>query len=396
MKLWKKICKIGVPALLSGCLLLLPLSAAEAAGKALVNWSPNIFLAGEATADSLLRVKIDGQKDVSQEIARTLTERLQSLGRQGKLPFQLNQTGTSDADVQAISDEEGLSLQPFVALDTSFDSKLTVNGQTVYRSIILSSLDVAVASWDSSTQEYRMLGMVPLSTYTVLERSQPYTAQEKAKAYGIITEKMIQESLDFSQNKKMFEDLDMRSINTQEDTWQVADVAMSSKKAQEVFDGQQNKLRRLVASFFASSYQQATGKTVLPSTLETGYYGKDVKANFSAFTLSSPLGSRTMTFPKAKHQVTLDVVGVNSAVMDEDKSDVLRHVGYRAWLRGRLTTDPQGGSSEKTLDVTTYEKEYKTDNVELARNPVDTYTTMYLNLSQDLGQVMAGKKLKKK
>ena len=386
-KLWARRC---VCTLASCVLLALPV-VSEATQKATVNWSPNVFAAGELTPASLV-----GVSGVSHDIAAALTERLRELDHAGKLPFTLNEQGTSDVDIQAITDEEGISLQPFAVLDTSLDSKVTVNGKTIYKSIVLSGLDVAVASWDSSTQEYRMLGMIPLNTYATIERATPFTLEEKAAKYAEITQKMIRSDLDFNTNKKLFQDLDLRSINTQEDTYQVADVAIGSKKAQEIFGGQSDKLLRIVASFFAGSYQQAAGKTVLPSALETGYYAKDVQANMEAFTLSSPLGTRTMTIPKAKHTFIVDVCGVNSGVMDEDKSDVKRHIVYRAWLRARPAEDAPGAASEKTIDKIAMEAQYKTDNVSQKNSPVNTYTAMYLDLSQDLGQVMAGKKLKKK
>lgn len=389
MKFWEKFFQGSICLLATGAFLLLPMTV-EAAAKPQVNWAPNVFCAGEVTPASLVAVP-----GVSDEIAKTLTERLEQLDSQGKLPFVLNKQGTGSLDAHELSDDS-LSIQPFAVLDTSLDSKMTIDGNTVYKSIVLSGLDVAVAIRDSETHQYRMLGMIPLNTYTKLEGTTPFTLEQKAQAYSAITQNMIREQLDFSKNKKLFQHLEERSVGPSDDLWQVSDVAVGSKKAQEIYGDQTDKLRRIVASFFASNYQQATGRTVLPSALETGYYSKDAKANSRAFSLNSPLESATMVVPEAENKIVLDVCGVNSAVMDEDKSDVKRHVVYRAWLRGRPANDQPGAATEKTVDRIGMEAEYKTGNVSVKNSLVNTYTLLYLDLSSDLGQVMGGKKPKKK
>ncbi|MCI6100124.1 MAG: hypothetical protein MR698_05745 [Selenomonas sp.] len=174
MKFWEKFFQGSICLLATGAFLLLPMTV-EAAAKPQVNWAPNVFCAGEVTPASLVAVP-----GVSDEIAKTITERLEQLDSQGKLPFVLNKQGTGSLDAHELSDDS-LSIQPFAVLDTSLDSKMTIDGNTVYKSIVLSGLDVAVAIRDSETHQYRMLGMIPLNTYTKTGRDDTFhTGAESA------------------------------------------------------------------------------------------------------------------------------------------------------------------------------------------------------------------------
>lgn len=382
--LWKR-CAV---ALACCAFAVLPLTA-EAAQKELptVNWAPNVFTVGETSDESLLSVP-----GTTGKVASAITERLEALSKEGKLPFALK-TDSAAGDLQAVSDDTAISIQPFSVLDTSFDSQMTVNGKNVYHALILSALDVSVVSRyeEDGKEEYRMLGMVPLHIAGEITQMTPITDQQKADKYAEITQAAIASDLDFSKNPKLFKNLEERMLSPEEETWQVADVAMSSKKAQSVYGQEQDKLRRLVAAFAAASFQQATRKTVLPSPIETGRYDKSVDANMNAFTISSALGKKTLTIPKAQHQITLDICGVNSGVMDEDKSDVLRHVMYKAWLRARPTQDAPGSASEKTIDTTKVVRESKTENVQFSSNPIDIYSALYIDLSTRIGSQVKAK-----
>lgn len=381
---WKR-CAVA----LVGCALaVLPLTAEAADAKPVVNWAPNVFTVGETSDESLLSVQ-----GTTGKVASAITARLEELARAGKLPFTLK-TDSAAGDLQAVSDDTTISIQPFSVLDTSFDSQMTVNGQNVYHALILSALDVSVVSRyeEDGKTEYRMLGMVPLHIAGEITQMTPITQQQKADKYAEITQAIIAADLDFSKNPKLFKNLEERMLSPDEDTWQVADVAMSSKKAQTVYGNQQDKLRRLVAAFAAASFQQTTQKTVLPSPIETGHYSSSVDANMNAFTISSALGKKTLTIPQAKHQITLDICGVNSGVMDEDKSDVQRHVMYKAWLRARPTQDAPGSPSEKTIDTTKVMRESKTANVQFSSNPIDIYSALYIDLSTRIGSQVKAKK----
>ena len=383
--LWKR-CAMA----LACCVLAAFPLTADAAQKELptVNWAPNVFTVGETSDESLLSVP-----GTTGKVASAITERLETLSKAGKLPFALK-TDSAAGDLQTVSDDTAISIQPFSVLDASFDSQMTVNGKNVYHALILSALDVSVVSRyeEDGKEEYRMLGMVPLHVAGEITQMTPITAQQKADKYAEITQAAIASDLDFSKNPKLFKNLEERMLSPDEDTWQVSDVAMSSKKAQTVYGSQQDKLRRLVAAFAAASFQQATSKTVLPSPIETGHYAKSVEANMNAFTISSALGKKTLTIPQAKHQIALDICGVNSGVMDEDKSDVLRHVMYKAWLRARPAQDAPGSSSEKTLDANKVVRESKTENVQFSSNPIDIYSALYIDLSTRIGSQVKAKK----
>ena len=94
MKFWEKFFQGSICLLATGAFLLLPMTV-EAAAKPQVNWAPNVFCAGEVTPASLVAVP-----GVSDEIAKTITERLEQLDSQGKLPFVLNKQGTGSLDAQ--------------------------------------------------------------------------------------------------------------------------------------------------------------------------------------------------------------------------------------------------------------------------------------------------------
>ena len=118
--LWKR-CAV---ALACCAFAVLPLTA-EAAQKELptVNWAPNVFTVGETSDESLLSVP-----GTTGKVASAITERLEALSKEGKLPFALK-TDSAAGDLQAVSDDTAISIQPFSVLDTSFARQMAGHGK---------------------------------------------------------------------------------------------------------------------------------------------------------------------------------------------------------------------------------------------------------------------------
>lgn len=205
--------------------------------------------------------------------------------------------------------------------------------------------------------------------------------QQKAKVYGDVTVQMIKDYLNFDGQKRLAKQLTVKALE-EGNTWQVTDVAISSNKANTIFNGQQQKLKQVIAAFFTGSYQQKTGRTVYPSSVLKDL-SKQVNDNMNALTMNSLVGTRTLQIPEADHKVTLDFDGVSEGEVQTRKdSDVKKDIAYKAWLK----KSPVEGHEQAELDAIVVRREYKTDNVQVSYDKKDVYTELMMKLADAMGK----------
>ena len=205
--------------------------------------------------------------------------------------------------------------------------------------------------------------------------------QQKAIVYANATVDAIKTRLNFDTQKRLVRQLTEKALE-EGNTWQVADVAISSKKANTIFDGQQQKLKQVIAALFTGSYQQKTGRTVYPSKVSRDL-SEQVNDNMNALTMNSPVGSRTLQVSEADHKITLDFDGVSEGeVQTKKESDVKRDIAYKAWLK----KSPVEGREKAELDAIVVRREYKTDNVQVSYDKKDVYTELMIKLSDAIGK----------
>ena len=176
---------------------------------------------------------------VRERIRQAITKKLHTLDAEGKLPFILKEQDMDFNSIHNIDADDPIGLIPLSTLDVSFDTSYNVNGQEYYRSIVFSGLNIAICSADPEQNSWRILGTIPLNGYDAIGAdmyhlsNRPITLQEKANKFADITVRLINEYLDFNQDKKMMRDIETKALLP--DTYQVTDVTLSSPVAQKIF-----------------------------------------------------------------------------------------------------------------------------------------------------------------
>lgn len=362
---------------------------AKSTEKISVIWSADVLSMNDS-ADSLLNCKDFSGKFIARDrIAEALTQKLHQLARDGNLPFEL-QESMSDYSLHAISGDDPIGLIPMATLDTSFDTSYVASGKTYYRSLIFCGLSIAICAADPLNNSWKILATIPLNGYDFIgddinnPRTQPISQQEKAECFARIAVSMIRNDLDFSQYKdrKLFRDLDLKSLGGEKfQTYQVTDVKLSSKKAQEVFRGREDEIKNIVAAFYTSNYQRRTRNIVYPPVTGAGSRWKqNVSQNLYTYQMQTPNGTINFSFESPDQKIQLDIYGLNSGEIDTEKrSEVKRDIIYKAWIR----KFPEEKVSD--LSDSTRRREIITDNASINYDPADVYTILLINIAGNLG-----------
>ncbi len=347
------------------------------------NWVPDVYTIS-SDRDGLLQ-----SAGVKQKICQALTDELKSLQAQKKLPFEVK--FSNDVQANAIqddySDTSSIGLVPIVLMDDAFTTHYHVGVEDVYKALVTSSLGIAVCSTGADANEsWRVLTILPLNSYTIIGAdakhmiTSPITRQQEADAYADITVNMIKNHLDFSSTKKVLKNWEEKQMTPE--TYQVVDVGISSKKAQQVFHGHDIEIRNIIGNFYTEAFQKKNGCVMLPPGTSAAY-AKDVTAGLYAMQLRSDNGERTFEMAKPKHEINLDFSGANWAeVQRKDPSGVRKDVAYKAWL-----TETRNGQkrTEDAYDVQMYlEGAGKGNSVDV--DAKDIYTKVLIGLADRMGK----------
>ena len=318
------------------------------------------------------------------KITQAITGKLHILQMEGKLPFKLREFST-DYGNHTIETDEPIGIIPLSTLGRTFDSSYHVNGKTFYRSIIFSGLSIAIISADSANNSWRILGTMPLNGYDVIGdninnlRENPISMQEKAEKFAEITVKMINKYLDFTKDKKITRDIEIKSLIPE--TYQVTEVNITSNKAKEIFAGRENEIKEIIGAFFTSSYQRKTRRIIYPPR-GIGNWKRDVIKNLYTFQTNTPSGEVTFSMENPKHSITLELSGVAMKEMDTGKdSKVIRDIFYKAWLK----KNPVEGNEQAVFSDYTVRREIKTGNAWVEYDPADVFTELIIDTAENMG-----------
>ena len=351
--------------------------AVSAAEKPLVGWSSDVL----AMDDHNPLLDAPG---VRARIARAVTAKLAALDMDGRLPFRLQEAST-DYGNHVMSGDDPIGLIPLSTLDTTFDSEYHVNGKTYYRSIVFSGLSLAICSADPESRSWRILACIPLNGYDIIGgdtrslRSSPITLQEKADKFAEISARMINQYLDFSKDRSVFKDAQVRALMPE--TYQVTDVAITSPMAQRVFAGRETEIKEIIGAFFTSSYQRKTRRIVYPPK-GGGQWKQDVTSSLYTFQANVPSGEVRLSMEQPRHPIRLELSGLAKQEMDTGKgSAVVRDVFYKAWLK----KSPVEGREKSEMADHTVRREIKTGNAWVEYDQADVFTELIIDTAENLG-----------
>lgn len=375
--------KIVGSLLAAGMALTMSMSPAMAKESSLqIGWMPEVYTMGSGQ-DNLL----DKSPAARQKIKDAISARLKALAAAGKLPFVVKQGASSNLNniQESFSDEVPLALLPIVAVDESFDTHISVGGMNAWRHVIASGINMAICSAGTADDEgMKVLAVVPLNGYTVIGdpsenggkiMPQPLNDQAKSNIYASLTVDMIK-NMDFNTVAKALKNWQKDKISPV--TTQVADVKISSKKAQEIFHGHGIELRNLIANTYSAEYQKTSGKLVMPPRTAGAFY-ENAQKGLYAFEMHSPSGKVRVSMGKPDNEVYLDISGVAQAEVT-GKSGIRKDILYKAWLK-KVTKD---GREEAVLDDYMVEPQFKKQDSSIGVDKKDIFTRLEMKLAKKM------------
>ena len=374
--------KLAAALLIGAGLLGVPGNLVQAKGTTMTaQWVPAVFSVDNGTD------RLSAEPQAKREITQVFTAKLKDLQAKGKLPFELKESSNLQLNgiQEDYEDTVPIGIVPIVLLDQGLVTKYHVGDKDFYKAVITSGMNVAVCSGDKESGKWRVLAVVPMNAYSVLGRdpkhliTSPLTHEQMVNEYTQITKEMINKDLDFKPVARALKDWDKKQLTA--DTYQVDDVKISSKKAQQVFHGHGVEIRNVIGNFYTTAFQQKTGHVVFPPKM-SAQFKEDVTNQLYSCEMNSDSGSINLEMEKPKHSITLDFSGANWAdVVRSDPSDIRKDTVYKAWL-----TVKQDGKPDRTeSDYSTQEYFLKEGN-SLEVDPRDIYTGILIKLSQNMAK----------
>ena len=379
---WMNCKKIMRSLLVAGMALSMTMSQAMAKDSSLqISWYPEVYTM-HAGQDNLL------SNNARQQIKDAISARLKDLAAAGKLPFTVKQgaSGSLSNVQESFSDDVPLSLLPIVVVDESFDTHITIGDTSAWRHVIASGLNIAICSAGTADDAgMKMLAVVPLSGYTVIGdpnenggkiMPKALTDSQKSNAYAALSVAMIKD-MDFNTVAKALKNWQRDKVSPV--TTQVADVKISSKKAQGIFHGHGVQLRNLIANVYSAEYQKATGNLVMPPRISAAFQ-QQAQKNMYAFEMHCPSGKVMMSMGEPGKTVVLDFSGAAEAeVTGKKASNIRKDILYKAWLK--KTTDD---GKEVVLDDYMVEPQFKKAGSNIEVDKKDIYARLEMKLAKKM------------
>jgi hypothetical protein len=353
--------------------------------KEIVGWTHTVFVIADGQTQHLLKKPNENEDQSKYQVAcnaisDAISDKLNSLQRQGKLPFQLKQTNL-EMNAQFNSDTP-INLVPIIVVDRAFDSAYRIKNTMYYKSVICSGIDLVFCCPDEEFGSWRILGTLPLRYYGVLGKdllTEPISEDAKIQEFIRITKEGINGIKDFSEEKLILNDLENRTVTPE--TYQVTDVKISSPKAQSIFGTNQESVKALIAGVFTSSYQQSKQCVIYPSRLDGGWK-EDVARNLYSLQMDSPSGSVQMIMTKPKHEIQIDLTGVGKGEIKLKKeSDVQQNIGYKVWLK----KVPVEGNEQPVITKSAIKQLSKISTAAIMFDDADVFTELLIGAAKDLG-----------
>ncbi|MDD6120221.1 MAG: hypothetical protein PUB57_06850 [Selenomonadaceae bacterium] len=359
------------------------------------DWHPEI-LTTKDTSDNLMGN--NAADPVRQQIEQALTSKMHQLSNAGKLPFKVTfgQTTKLDRIQDTLGGDAPLGIVPIMTLDESFDKSYQIGGKTYYATIIASSLSLAICQAGTADDPgLQIIGVVPMSGYVGIgtdeqgPTNQPLTHAEKAKVFGALNQKMIEDQMTFDSLKKILRNY--QQGKTSFEVYQVNAVNISSNKARTQIFGDarsQDKIKKLIANTFTATYQHDSGHLMFPPSLMQNL-NNDAQKHLYSFTMNGPSGDVLMKMRQPDHSIKLDFYGVGSAdVPTKRPSELRRYTMHKAGLSCTKDNKPSI-KNEDTLITWDFCKAGAKVNV----SQQNTYAQLLIQMSKKLAkQQVAGDK----
>ena len=350
---------LGIALMVMSLVNVYTMAGAKAAEKKEVICADEVLMINPGTNQLLL------QGDTRKRIQAALAERIAAEERAGTLPFKVKQAGSYEYEgvLSEVDAQVPVALIPLAIISDTLDYSYQVKDKTLYKSVVVGSLYLAICRGGSTANNWTMVGGIPLSQYDSvslggnvehLYLQQPSDAQ-KADVYASMMEKLIREQLDFSQLKPY-----LKNINKPiDDTYEVIDVTMTAKRASEIFDTQQQEnVKAMLGSLYSARFQELSNKIVYPPITMMGKkVSKGDRSNEgnrsvaddvsdSIYSLSGGYATSgatmTLTVPEPAHKIKLNFSGAGwMELKGKTESLAVKNVGYKAWLRSQVDGQPE-------------------------------------------------------
>lgn len=297
-------------------------------------------------------------------IQDALSARLVSEEMAGTLPFKVKQASSYEYEgvMTDVDAQVPVALIPLSIISDTLDSSYQVKDKTLYKSVVVGSLYMAICRGGSTANNWTMIGAIPVSGYDPVtlggDINHPWLVKpsinQKAEVYASMMEKLIREKLNLSQLKPY-----LKNINKPiADTYEVVDVTMTAKRAPEIFDTQQETVKALIGSIYSARFQEISNKIVYPPITMMGKkinngdrtnegnrsVADDVSDSIYSLAggYSTSGATMTLTVPEPTHKIRLNFSGAGWMELKGKKESLaVKNVGYKAWLRRQIDSQPE-------------------------------------------------------
>ena len=384
----------------------------EAAKTPELIWAEELLLVSDETNQLLVSGGDETLKGNKKKIIDAISKKLYAARDAGKLPFTLKEGAESyeyEGVMTDVDEEVPVALIPLAIMSDALHAKYQVQDKSYYKSIVVGSLYLAVCRGGSTANNWTMVGGIPLSGYVILgdDLNNLLTTKpsklDEANAYVSMMETVIDRDLNFDDLKKALQNLNSKKVP---DTYEVMDVALSSKKAPEIFGNQQGKIKALLGTFYSAKFQELSkGKvTVYPPV---SMIGKNTGGNMAnagnrsaaddvSDTLFSLTGGKstsgatmTLSMPEPAHKINLNFAGAGwQELKTKEESSVVKNIGYQALLKMQLDNQAEKSSTDVKSVQYIIPPSGSIAELEQERLP-DIYTELLIRLADNIA---SGKK----
>ena len=297
-------------------------------------------------------------------IQNAISARIASEEMAGTLPFKVKQAGSYEYEgvLTDVDAQVPVALIPLSIISDTLDSSYQVKNKTLYKSVVVGSLYLAICRGGSTANNWTMVGAIPVSGFDPVtlggDINNPWLVQpsdtQKAEVYANMMEKLIREKMDLSQLKTYLKNINKPA----NDTYEVVEVAMSAKRAPEIFDNQRETVKALMGSLYSARFQEVSNKIVYPPITMMGNkvgnadrsnegnrsVADDVSDSIYSLTggYATSGATMTLTVPEPTHKIRLNFSGaVWQELPTKKESLAVKNMGYKAWLRSQIDSQPE-------------------------------------------------------
>lgn len=338
------------------------------------------------------------------ELDRMIKDKLTRMAKDGDLPYELREiTATehhSSNEHQVAEDK--IFLYPTLMVSTSIDTANNNTLETAYTSTVIAgisllfcmpeeNLDYAKVGSEGNTVSLRLLGIVPLVDAETIGlptfdaktnkwhnvRSEAISNSEKTRKVMSLVRNMLKEDISFSNIKGNLKD-DKAKLGME--TYQVVNVGMSSKVAQEMFSGRQGEeLKFLVGYYYTAAYQKKTKRVVYPPAVRDNRLADKMVDAAYKISLDSVNGRVDVSMSNPKHPIKLDISGMANDTV-ESGGNVYTFL-HKVWL----AKSPVEGSEKAELSRLNERTVKLPEGVTTDYDDKMVYSALLMGLAQELG-----------